>query len=82
MLIQHQRFLLEDKEGNTITDEKEILLQIENFYKVLYSSKICVAGEQLYQFTKDITVPQLSNEERENLEDLLTYEGCKTVLDS
>ncbi|KAL9975892.1 hypothetical protein ACROYT_G013109 [Oculina patagonica] len=73
---------LEDEEGNTITDDKEILLQIENFNKDLHSSKIGVMGEKLNQFTEDITVPQLSNEERENLEGLLTYEECKTVLDS
>ena len=36
--------------------------------------------DKLSQFTEDLNLPRLSNEDRENLEGLLTYDECKTIL--
>ena len=70
---------LRTKKVTVITDDKELLRQIENYYSDLYSSKICVTEETLSQFTVDVYLPQLSYEECGNLEGLLTYEECKAT---
>ena len=45
-------FELEDEANNIITSDKEILLQIENYYSNLYSSNICVTEEKLSQLSQ------------------------------
>lgn len=49
---------------------------------IVKSAKIFISEEKLNQFTEDFNLPQLSKEEHENLEGLLTYEECKATLDS
>ena len=61
-------------------NEKQILLEIERYYKNLHTSKINVTENQFQQFNEDVQLPQLSNEERESLEDLLTFTECKNIL--
>ena len=75
-------FELEDEANNIITSDKDILLQIENYYSNLYSSNICVTEEKLSQFSENLNLPRLSNEDSDNLEGLLTYEECKATLAS
>ena len=56
------------------------MLEIERYYRNRYTSKINVTENQFQQFTEDVQLPQLSNEERESLEGLLTFKECKTIL--
>ena len=71
---------LEDEDGEIIENEKQILLEIERYYRNLYTSKINVTENQFEQYTDDVQLPQLSIEERESLEGLLTFEECKNIL--
>ena len=56
-------FELEDDANNIITSDKEILLQIENYYSNLYSSNICETEEKLSQFSENLNLPRLSNKD-------------------
>ena len=71
---------LEDEDGEIIENEKQILLEIERYYRNLYTSKINVTENQFEQYTEDVQLPHLSNEERESLEGPLTFEECKNIL--
>ena len=46
-------------------------------YRSFYSASSCLS-----QFSENLNLPRLSNEERENLEGLLTYEESKATLAS
>ena len=63
-------------------NEEQILLEIEHYYSNLYSSKKNLSEETLRQFTEDLELPQLSNEESEKLDGPLTFEECRTILAS
>ena len=41
---------LKDEDGEIINNEEQILLEIENYYKTLYSSKVDVTEEQLNRY--------------------------------
>ena len=73
---------LENENGEVISNEEQILLEIEHYYSNLYSSKINLSEETLRQFTEDLELPQLSNEESEKLDGPLTFEECRTILAS
>ena len=60
----------------------EILSAIEDFYRDLYTSKISRAQSEFDQFTQNLTTPQLLNDERDELEGILTFEECKDTLKS
>ena len=53
--------------------KKVILDQIETYYKDLYTSDYTFSDEE---------IPKLSDEDRDNLEGLLTYNECKKVLET
>ena len=57
---------LKDEDRNLATGNKEILLQIENYYSDLYSWKERVTEDKLSKFTEDLNLPRLSNEESES----------------
>ena len=48
---------LEDEDGEVIENEKQILLEIERYYRNLYTSKINVTENQFQQFTEDVQLP-------------------------
>ena len=68
--------------GEFIYNDKEILSAIEDFYRVLYTSKISGAQSEFDQFTQNLTTPQLLNDERDELEGIPTFEECKDTLKS
>ena len=73
---------LELENGAFIYNEKEILSAIEDFYRDLYTSKISGAQSEFDHFTQNLTTPQLLNDERDELEGILTFEECKDTLKS
>ena len=72
---------LEDENGKVV-DENQILPEIEKYYRNLYSSKISATEDLLNQFTEGVELPRLSDEERETIEGLLSFEECKKVVES
>ena len=58
-----------------------ILVQIETYYKNLYTSDYTFSSEEFNSFTQNLEIPKLSDEDRDNLEGLLTYAECKKVLE-
>ena len=56
-----------------ITDQKQILKEVELFYRKLYSENINLTDNKFEEYFKDITIPKLSIEESTKLEGLITY---------
>ena len=72
---------LEDK--STTINDKQILDQIEAYFRDLYTSVNTAFSQDEYdEFTQHLQIPKLSDEDRDNLEGPLSYEECKTVLES
>jgi len=71
---------LED-ESTTIND-KQILDQIENYFRDLYTSVKTFSQDESDEFTQHLQIPKLSDEDRDSLEGSLSYEECKNVLGS
>ena len=55
---------------------------IKSYYKDLYTSNISATQSDFDQFSEDVDIPQLSNDERDKLEGPLSYEECKEILNS
>ena len=55
---------------------------IENYFNDLYTSASSAAQEEYDSFTQELRLPKLSDEERDELEGLLTYDECKQVLET
>ena len=70
------------QDESTTCNEQEILDQIEDYFKNLYSSENTFSQEDYEKFIHNLEIPRLSNEDRDSLEGPLTYEECKKVLDS
>ena len=68
------------KDGETITDPKQIEKELENFYSTMYTSKKDLNSDPLGEndssesFVEGIEIPQLNTEERDSLEYDFTYE--------
>ena len=71
---------LED-ESTTIND-KQILDQIEVYFRDLYTSAKTFSQEEYDEFTQHLQIPKLSDDDRDNLEGPLSYDECKNVLES
>ena len=71
---------LED-ESTTIND-KQILDQIEVYFRDLYTSAKAFSQEEYDEFTQHLQIPKLSDDDRDNLEGPLSYDECKNVLES
>ena len=63
-----------------IKNETQVLDAIEKYFKDLYTSKSNATQEEYDSFIQELCLPKLSNEERDELEGLLTYDECKQVL--
>ena len=70
------------QDDSTTCNVKQILDQIEDYFKELYTSENTSSQEEYDEFIQHLTIPRLSNEDRDSLEGPLTYEECKKVLDS
>ena len=73
---------LELEEGDIITNEKQILSEIESYFMNLYSSKTDVSEEHFSSYVEQLEFPRLSHEMSLKAEGLLTYEECKESLDT
>ena len=68
------------KDGETITDPKQIEKELENFYSNMDTSKKDLNSDPLGEhdsfesFVEGIEIPQLNTEERDSLEYDFTYE--------
>ena len=67
-------------EGRIITDQKGILSEQAKFYENLYTSKGQCSDEQFQEFTEDLTIPRLENEEKQSCEGLMTIGECGKVI--
>jgi len=73
---------LQTDDNEIVKEEDTILVTIEKFYEDLYRSKITVAQEDFDKYIKDIEIPKLDNEEKNELEGPFTLEECKKVLET
>jgi len=70
-------------DSTTKKNKKVILDQIETlYYKNLYTSDYTFSSKEFNSFTQNLEIPKLSDEDRDNLEGLLTYDECKKVLET
>ena len=70
------------EDETTIKDETQILDAIENYFNNLYMSTDGTTQDDYDQYIQDLSLPRLSDEERDNMEGPLTYEECKKVLET
>ena len=76
--------------NETVTDAAQVNKEIEAFYQRLYTSKSGdkdtlsnnYYDEEFDDFTEDLNIPQLTEEEQEPLEIALTLEEMKNTLAS
>ena len=73
---------IETENGEYITDENQILSEIETYYHNPYSSQSTATLGEFCQFTRNIDVPHITEDIRAKLEGRLTYQECKKVLSS
>ena len=73
---------LELDNGELLTEEKLILQEIESYYKDLYTSKVSATLSDFDQFSQNLEIPHLSNDERDRLEGPLSFDECKQILNS
>ena len=70
---------LEGAGGTTLTNEDEILNEIETFYKQLYNCGL--AENDLFDlFVQSLKTPKLQDQQRNELEGEITLAECKVVL--
>ena len=70
-------------ENETITkNETQVLDAIEKYFKDIYTSSSSATQEQYDSFIQELRLPKLSDEERDELDGLLTYDECKRVLET
>ena len=70
--------------GKTTTDPHCILKEQERFYRELYKSSINSPniGEKISSFLNDLNIPQLSEEQKNSCEGLISPEECSELFDS
>ena len=70
------------QDESTINNENVILDQIEIFYKNLYTSEESFSDEECDLFIRNLEIPILLDEDRDNLEGQLTYDECRKALET
>ena len=70
------------QDDSTTNDGNVILNQIETYYKNLYTSDCTFSNEEYDSFMLNLKIPKLSDEDRDTLEGLLTYDECREVLET
>ena len=63
-----------------IKNETQILDAIENYFNNLHMSAESTTQDDYDEYIQDLSLPRLSDEERDKMEGFLTYEECKNVL--
>ena len=70
------------QDDSTTNDGNVILEQIESYYKNLCTSDCTFSNEECDSFMLNLKIPKPSDEDRESLEGLLSYDECKEVLET
>ena len=71
-----------NKEGQEIINSKAILSELKDFYEDLYDNKHPDTDvDELHNFTKNLTIPKLSNYQQLLCDGQLTNTECYNVLD-
>lgn len=70
------------QDETTTNNEKLILESIESYYEDLYTSDNTFSQTDYDELVNDLQIPTLSDEDRDNLEGLLSYEECEKVLET
>ena len=70
------------QDESTTNNENVILDQIETFYKNLYTSEGNFSDEACDLFVRNLEIPTLRDEERDNLEGPLTNDECRKALET
>ena len=63
-----------------IKNETRILDAIENYFNNLCMSADSTTQDDYYEYIQDLSLPRLSDEQRDKMEGFLTYEECKKGL--
>ena len=71
---------LELSDGKPSCKEDEILKEIENFYKKLYTSKGNIEDNRFENFVRNLELPKLRELDKEDLEGEIAMDECKEVL--
>ena len=71
---------LEDEK--ILFEENWILNSMEDFYYNLYKSKGSLSEAEFHPFTSDLSLLKISDDEREALEGVLSFDECKEALES
>ena len=70
------------EDDTIIKNETQSLDAIENYFNNLYMSADSTTRDDYDEYIQDLSLPRLYDEERDNMEGLLTYEECKKVLET
>ena len=65
---------LRQENESTTTNDKQILDQIEAYFRDLYTSGKTFSQDEYDEFIQHLQIPKLSGEDRDNLEGPLSYE--------
>ena len=65
-----------------IKNETQILDAIENYFNSLYTSADSATQDDYDWYIQKMRLPKLSDEERDKIDGLLTYEECKKVFET
>ena len=71
---------LELANGKHLHKAEEIMKEIENFYRDLYTSNCETEDDCFENFVQTVEIPKLQDLEKEELEGEITLEECKEVL--
>ena len=71
---------LKISDNKTVIKDGEILQQIEDFYRDLYTSQFSGSEELFDNFVGNVVLPQLSEVDKNMLEGELTVEECRQIL--
>ena len=71
---------LKISDNKTVIKDGEILRQIEDFYRDLYTSQFSGSEELFDNFVGNVVLPQLSEVDKNTLEGELTVKECRQIL--
>ena len=78
--VQKNIVELKIAENKTVVQDAEILKQIENFYRDLFTSQFSSSGELFDNFVENVVLPQLSEVDKNKLEGELSVDIRRQIL--
>lgn len=67
-------------ENKTVVQDAEILKQIENFYRGLFTFQFSSSGQLFDNFVENVVLPELSEVDKNKLEGELSVDECRQIL--